>query len=74
MKKESQQVNPYPIRLTKELRAKLESSARTAGRSLNAEMLLRLEGSFDGNLAEGLGRDDVRKIVSEMVKEGCLRE
>ncbi len=46
MSKEPQQVNPYPIRLTKELREKLDTAAKAAGRSLNAEMLLRLEASF----------------------------
>ena len=40
------QVHPYPVRLTPELREKLEDAAKTAGRSLNAEMLLRLEASF----------------------------
>ena len=46
MSKEDQRIHPYPVRLTKELREKLDAAAKAAGRSLNAEMLLRLEASF----------------------------
>ncbi len=46
MSKEDNRFHPYPIRLTKELREQLEAAAKAAGRSLNAEMLLRLEASF----------------------------
>lgn len=47
MSKEDQRIHPYPIRLTKELREKLETAAKAAGRSLNAEMMRRIEASFD---------------------------
>ncbi len=75
MSKESQQVNPYPIRLTKELRAKLEASAKDAGRSLNAEMLMRLEASFiesDGDAAPASLAETVAKQqeqINELVEK-----
>lgn len=68
MSKENQQVNPYPIRLTKELKAKLEESAKQHGRSLNAEMLLRLEASFtDSPISEEqyLTAQQVRSLIRE---------
>ncbi|OQX15723.1 MAG: hypothetical protein BWK73_05810 [Thiothrix lacustris] len=70
MSKEPQQVNPYPIRLTKELREKLDTAAKAAGRSLNAEMLLRLEASFleQSTDAPPLTVDDVRQIAREEIK------
>ena len=36
----------YPLRLQKELRAKLQNAADSSRRSLNAEMVKRLESSF----------------------------
>lgn len=69
MSNESQQVNPYPIRLTPELKVKLQASAKANGRSLNAEMLLRLEASFaePKPLAaeSGLTEERIREIVRE---------
>ena len=67
MSKEDQRVNPYPIRLTPDLKIKLETAAKAAGRSLNAEMLLRLEASFTeaAMCGQPLTVDDVRRIVLE---------
>jgi len=63
------QVSPYPVRLAPELRVKLEESARAAGRSLNAEMMLRLEASFvDAANIQSLTAAqimEVRRIVQE---------
>lgn len=74
MNKEKQQVNPYPIRLTKELREKLEATARQAGRSLNSEMILRLEASLQEEEAtpadsQSLTADDVRRLALEVVRK-----
>lgn len=67
------QVSPYPVRLTPELRAMLEESARAGGRSLNAEMLLRLEASFvDATEIQSLTAAqvmDVRRIAAEVFHE-----
>lgn len=73
MNKESQQVNPYPIRLTHELRERLEIAAKQAGRSLNAEMLLRLELSFKNEVeafesSNVLTEERVREIFNEILE------
>ena len=68
MSKEDTRINPYPIRLTKELKAKLEDSAKLHGRSLNAEMLLRLEASFSENPpndSQYLTVDQIRELIRE---------
>ncbi len=67
------QVSPYPIRLTPELRERLEASAKAAGRSLNAEMMLRLEASYvDTENIHTLTAAqvlEVRRIASEIFDE-----
>lgn len=66
------QVSPYPIRLTLELREKLEESARASGRSLNAEMLLRLDASYveEGEIQSLTAAQvmEVRRIVREELR------
>ncbi|HEV8482681.1 MAG TPA: Arc family DNA-binding protein [Blastocatellia bacterium] len=37
---------PYPLRIPPELKLKLQASATTHHRSLNSEILIRLQGSF----------------------------
>ncbi|SKA88234.1 Arc-like DNA binding domain-containing protein [Thiothrix eikelboomii] len=69
MSKESQQVNPYPIRLTKELREKLEAIAKANGRSLNAEMILRLESTLESDSNEADMLERMRQIALEVVRE-----
>jgi hypothetical protein len=67
------QVSPYPVRLTPELREQLENAARAGGRSLNAEMLLRLEASFmDVGEIQSLTAAqviEVRRIAAEVFQE-----
>lgn len=46
MSKEDQRVNPYPVRLNKETKQKLEAIAKANGRSLNAEISMRLDDSL----------------------------
>jgi len=41
------QITPYPLRVPPELRKRLEEAARDGGRSLNAEIVARLEQSFE---------------------------
>ena len=55
------QTKPYPLRLPDELRERLEAEAKTAGRSLNAEITQRLEASFDK--AESYTRNEAEDIV-----------
>lgn len=40
-------ISPYPVRMEDQLRQKLEASALAEGRSLHAEIIRRLEISFD---------------------------
>lgn len=73
MSKEDQRIHPYPIRLTKELREKLDAAAKAAGRSLNAEMMLRLEASFaeqsdDAPLTAAQVRELIREELSKAGK------
>ena len=49
MKKEYQQLPSYPLRLEPETRAKLEAIAKANGRSLHAEISMRLEASLQAN-------------------------
>lgn len=42
-------IAPYPLRLQPEVRARLEAAAKESGRSLHAEIVARLEASFDVN-------------------------
>jgi hypothetical protein len=73
MSKEDQRVHPYPVRLTKELREKLDTAAKAAGRSLNSEMLLRLEASFSQQPADDqlLTAAQVRELIrEELTKAG----
>ena len=39
-------IKPFPVRLTPEIRQQLESAAKSAGRSLQAEIARRLESSL----------------------------
>jgi hypothetical protein len=41
------QIKPYPLRMADELRQKIENASKESGRSLNAEIVQRLEESFD---------------------------
>ncbi|WP_329754995.1 Arc family DNA-binding protein [Stenotrophomonas maltophilia] len=45
----SRDITPFPVRLSRELRERLDASAKEAGRSLNAEIVQRLEASFGHN-------------------------
>lgn len=71
-----QQQTPYPLRLAPELRETLEAIAKEKGRSLNAEITLRLEESVksqvnaqaDNDLIKLIGAE-VRQIVREELKK-----
>jgi hypothetical protein len=43
------QIAPFGLRMLPELREKIESAARDSGRSMNAEIVARLERSFAGS-------------------------
>lgn len=49
-------ISPYPIRMPVDLRARLEESARDGARSLHAEIISRLEQSFQAHSSPALDR------------------
>ncbi len=57
------QTKPYPLRMSDELRAKLEEEAKGMGRSLNAEILARLEAS----LTPVVERDFQKEFLGDMI-------
>lgn len=57
------QQKPYPLRIPDELRDRLDAAAKAAGRSLNAEMALRLEESFKPEPGPDLNRDFLTDVI-----------
>ncbi|MFQ2095534.1 Arc family DNA-binding protein [Aeromonas veronii] len=60
------QPKPYPLRMSDEMRASLQESADRSGRSLNAEIVHRLQQSIDASLTGELngGPGSPRMIAS----------
>lgn len=69
MSTEDNRVNPYPIRLTPELKERLQASAKANGRSLHAEMMLRLEASFTEPESPKTENDLTEARIREIVRE-----
>ena len=67
--KGKREINPFGLRIPTELRSKLEDSAEINGRSLNAEILHRLEHSFD----ESETHKRLEILEKAMRKKGLLR-
>lgn len=57
------QQKPYPLRIPDELRDRLDAAAKAAGRSLNAEMALRLEESLKPEPGPDLNRDFLTDVI-----------
>jgi hypothetical protein len=69
-------ISPYPIRMPSELRQRLEESAKQGARSLHAEIISRLEASYDPeafiDLTAGVASDPELsrdKMILSEVKE-----
>ena len=60
-------IKPYSMRLDPGLRAKLEYAAKSAGRSLHAEIALRLELSLKEDATSGMTEDRVRQLIREEI-------
>lgn len=56
---------PYSLRLEPEIRARLEAIAKTNGRSLNAEIALRLEASLQEDASQSI---DKQLLTTEKVR------
>lgn len=63
-----QQQTPYPLRLAPELRETLEAIAKEKGRSLNAEITLRLEESLKGQ-ADSQADSDLIKLIGAEIRQ-----
>ncbi|MFM2320354.1 MAG: hypothetical protein RLZZ215_2975 [Pseudomonadota bacterium] len=64
----------YPLRLEPETRSKLEAIAKANGRSLNAEIVIRLEETLlkDDEISQSgqvLSAEQVRQIALEVIRE-----
>ena len=70
---------PYSMRLDPELRTQLEAAAKAAGRSLHAEIAMRLEESLRGTTNKTtstettLTLEEVRRVALEVVREELAR-
>lgn len=51
-----------------DLKARLEGAATASGRSLNAEIVDRLERSFHGTHLAGLSVEDVMRVTDHVIK------
>ncbi|SPZ52582.1 Arc-like DNA binding domain [Serratia quinivorans] len=61
----TKQYSPYPFRMPAEMRADIESKAKAAGRSLQQEMLKRIELSMElENLFRTVGVDSLYSIIA----------
>ncbi|HHJ4202524.1 TPA: Arc family DNA-binding protein [Aeromonas veronii] len=67
------QPKPYPLRMSDEMRSSLQESADRSGRSLNAEIVHRLQQSIDASLVGTLngGPGSPRMVASvEIIDPG----
>ena len=69
---------PYSMRLDPALRTQLEAAAKAAGRSLHAEISMRLEESLKRepmltNSDLPLTLEDIRKVAQDVVKEAFTK-
>jgi hypothetical protein len=63
----SRDINPFGLRMPPELRERLEASSKASGRSMNAELVARLEQSFRVPTSDGV-RELVLAIVDERLE------
>lgn len=59
----------YPLRMPQELRDRLAEVAKVNGRSMNAEIVARLEASFSGKLETQLFDAELRADLAEQTSE-----
>ena len=61
-------IAPFGVRMQPDLKARLEGAATSSGRSLNAEIIDRLERSFSEAPLAGLSVEDVMKVTDHVIK------
>ena len=78
------QITPFPLRLAPDLREKLDAAARASGRSLQSEILARLNSTLDQDVvqnADGTSRAQAQftvdvaklaKLLAEHLKNDAI--
>ncbi len=67
---EDKRPTPFPLRMPGDMREKLEDISKENGRSLNAEIVHRLESSFSGKIVhEGLPSAEEAKAMTLSARE-----
>lgn len=59
----SRDINPFALRMPPDLRAQIEVAAKASGRSMNAEIVARLQLTMGG---DGRDRDELAKVNQRM--------
>ena len=59
----------FMLRFPEGMRARITEAARGAGRSMNAEIISRLESTFDPGLLKESARAELVRLVNEAVDE-----
>ena len=71
------QIAPFGLRMLPELREKVEQAARDSGRSMNAEIVTRLEKSFDNDSSSGglitLSMDEFDTVIEAAISKALDR-
>ncbi|MCG6265359.1 Arc family DNA-binding protein [Vibrio vulnificus] len=62
----SRNINPFGLRMPPELKEKLEEEAKKNMRSLNAELVARLEESFDKNFDESPNNQEIAELTYQV--------
>lgn len=63
------QKTAYPLRMPDDMRSRLEKSASAIGRSLNAEIVARLEQSLSDSAPSTIHPDTVKALVDAAILE-----
>jgi len=68
------QTKPYPLRMPDDLRQQLEAAAKENHRSLNAEIVARLQESFDKPAARPMQDSDLDMLLDLLRERAKERE
>lgn len=68
----SRDISPFGVRMPPALKDRVDAAAKEAGRSINAEIVARLEGSFLHVSADNLPTADQARAMAEQAKTDLL--
>ncbi|THJ30937.1 Arc family DNA-binding protein [Lampropedia aestuarii] len=69
------QLPSYPLRMEEELREKIAAAAKASGRSMNAEIVARLEAAFRTNDLQKINEESFAALAKELAEiRGSLPE